>query len=279
MATKKESTELAPVSNFSLVPRYQGMDPDELAELQDELADLDPENGIACRTIKIPSGGGLAYEVEGDDEGDVDYKKEIVGVIIFTHRMNGYWPNAFGSGEDGNKAPDCSSMDGKTGVERDSGEVHNCDTCPYNQYGSAVTQQGDQGRGKACKNMRRIYLMMSGDPNVYLLSVPPTSIRDLNKKLAKIMAQGIPYTGLLVSLKLEKATNTGGIAYSKAVIEKKGILPADVTAAVKQMRAQVKEQYMNMAVTMDDYTTAPPADQAGANFEEVTGTDAELPFN
>lgn len=58
MATKKN--ELAPIDNFQIANRYEGMDPELLAELQDQMEDLDDESGIQCRLIKIPAGGGLA---------------------------------------------------------------------------------------------------------------------------------------------------------------------------------------------------------------------------
>lgn len=289
MATKKNTTtELAPIDTFTIANRYEGMDPDLLAELQDELGDLDAENGIACRQIKIPAGGGLAYEVQGEEEDEVEYMKEITGVIIFTHRMNGFWPGKFGAGDSGeDKIPVCSSMDGKTGLWRDTGEVRNCENCPMNQFGSTTDEKGNQGKGKACKNMRRLYMMLDGDPNVYLLSVPPTSIKDVNRQLVKIMgSKGIPYTGLIVSLRLEKATNGNGVAYSKVLIEKKGLLPPAVSAQAKELRRQVKEQYQNLAVTLDDYITAPAeaapaaaaADQEGFTEVGPAAEEEELPF-
>lgn len=277
MATKKN--ELAIVENFHIANRYDGMDPELLAELQDQLDDLDNENGIDCRHIKIPSGGGLAYEVQGEDDDDVEYKKEISGVIIFTHRMNGYWPNAYGTGGDDDKAPYCSSMDGKTGLCQSTGEVRSCETCPMNQFGSASATKGENARGKACKNMRRLYMMLDNDPNFYLLTVPPTSIKEVNRQLAKIMgSKGIPYTGLIVSLKLEKATNSGGIVYSRVTIERKGLMPPAAAETAKEMRRQIKAQYQNMAITMDDYNVAPAA-PANGDFVEVTDEDGELPFN
>ena len=188
MATKKNETALAVADNFQLMNRYEGIDPELLAELQDEMDDLDPESGITCLKIKIPSGGGLAYEVQTDEEDDAEYMKQIDGVVIFTHRANGFWPGAYGSGEDQNQPPACASMDGKTAIWTDTGELRSCEGCPYNEYGSGADQTGKQGRGKACKNMRRLYLMMSGDPNLYLLTVPPTSIKDVNRQLAKILA-------------------------------------------------------------------------------------------
>lgn len=104
--------------------------------------------------------------------------------------------------------------------------------------------------------MRRLYLMMSGDPNLYLLTVPPTSIKDVNRQLAKILAGGVPYTGMILRFTLEKATNANGVAYSKVVIKKGGILPTAIAAQAIALRRQVKEQYQSVAITLDDYTPA-----------------------
>ena len=254
MATKKNETALAVADNFQLMNRYEGIDPELLAELQDEMEDLDPESGITCLKIKIPSGGGLAYEVQTDEEDDAEYMKQIDAVVIFTHRTNGFWPGAYGSGEDQNQPPACASMDGKTAIWTDTGEVRSCEGCPYNEYGSGADQTGKQSRGKACKNMRRLYLMMSGDPNLYLLTVPPTSIKDVNRQLAKILAGGITATGMILRFTLERATNANGVAYSKVVIKKGGILPKAVADQATALRRQVKDQYKNVAITLDDYT-------------------------
>ena len=120
--------------------------------------------------------------------------------------------------------------------------------------------------------MRRIYQLMDGDPNFYLLSVPPTSIKDVNKQLAKILASGTPYTGMIVSLTLEKAQNSNGVAYSKVVIKKKGLLPPAAAARVMQLRNEIKTQYQSMALTLDDYTAAP---ERGRGVD-VTPDDAEM---
>lgn len=263
MADKKKTTALATLDAFSIVNRYEGMDPELMAELEDEMSDLDPESGITCRKIKIPSGGGLAYEVQGEEETDVEYMKEINAVVVFTHRVNGFWAGSYGD-DDQNKAPICSSMDGKTGVRIDSGEVISCETCPLNQFGSATDQKGNQAKGKACKNMRRLYLMMNGDPNFYLLTVPPTSIKDVNKQLAKIMAGGTPYTGLVLKFTLEKTKNAAGVEYSKVVISKAGLLPPAVSSIAQEMRRQIKEQYQSMAITSDDYAAAPEQSTASS---------------
>jgi len=291
MAQQKKTTALAVMNDFQIVSRYDGMTPEDREELQDQLEDLDPESGIACRKIKIPSGGGTAYEVQGEDDDDTDPMKTITGVVVFTHRLSGYWPNAYGSSNNPeDKLPACASMDGKTGVVQQTGEVITCETCPWNQYGTAKDQAGNQARGKACKNMRRLYILMDGDPNLYLLTVPPTSIRDVNNQLAKIA----PYADKVITLSLEKTTNAGGTPYSKVVIKKAGLLPPAAAATVKELRHQIKAQYKDMAITMDDYTAAPergkPVDvvpddaevaamNGEANFQEAPPHgDEDLPF-
>lgn len=299
----KKTTALAVADSFQLVDRYAGLDPEMMEELQDQMEDLDNDSGILCRKIKVPSGGSLAYVVQGEDDGDEDYQKEIKGVVIFTHRLNGYWPGAFGEG-DTNAPPVCSSMDGEKGRLADGslpvtqeGELITCENCPFNQYGSAVDQKGNASRGKACKNMRRIYLMMDQDPNVYQLTVPPTSIREVSAQMKKILAEGVPYTGLIVKLTLEKAKNAGGIEYAKVAIKKAGLLPPEVAKQATALRREIKAQYMNMKLTFDDYATTPvesaadsgprpagkPVDVSADDFNDgyqdaQPSGDEELPF-
>ena len=273
--------ELTTVENFKIVTGMEAMDEELRAELEDELDDLDDDGGIDAKHIKIPSGGGKAFEVETDDPDDPEVMKEVTGVIIFTHRMNAYWAQKFGeAGEDGNinKSPDCSSMDGKQGVNRETGEIRTCDTCPYNQFGS-------DGKGKACKNMRRLYIMMDTRPDIYLLTVPPTSIRDINKALKKIMGQQhIPYSHMVVTFKLTTSENGDGIKFSKVTLEKKGVLPSDVYAKTAELRKAMKQSYESVAITTDDYKEAAPMEatpEVGPDGFMQAGDiqDGELPFD
>lgn len=285
--TNAKKNEVAVVEKFSLVTGLEAMDEDTKAELADEIGDLDDDGGIEAKHIKIPSGGGKAYEVETDNPDDPDVMKEVEGVIIFTHKMNAYWAHAFREGDaDGNqnRMPDCSSMDGKQGIFRESGEVRDCASCPYNQFGSA-------GRGKACKNMRRLYIMMSGKPDIYLLTVPPTSIRDVNKTLRKIMmTKHIPYSRMVMKFGLAGAESGDGIKYSRVTIDTAGMLPEPLWTATQKIREELKNSYENVAITTADYEApeeAPKAaPQAAAPKTDVDGfmsipdgvKGEELPF-
>lgn len=252
-------TAIATCQDFRLVQYAGDISPEIMEEIQDELSFLGTDIGLDCRKIKVPTSGDLAFKVQGDDDGEVDYRKSIDAVVVFTHQINGRWSGSFGDGGDTlGKVPVCSSMDGQTGVCSETGEVISCSTCPFNAYGSAVGQDGRQSRGKACKNMMRLYLRLSDDPNTYLLTVPPTSVRQVNQQLKKILSTGLPCTSMVINLTLERAQNSGGAEYSRVVLRKVGALPPAAAKAAMQARKIIREQYMQAAITADDYMSAPP---------------------
>lgn len=273
--------ELATISDFKIASTVDSLEPELLAQLQDELDDLDSDIGFDCLRIKVPSGGGQAFEVQAGDS--VDYLKELDCVVVYTHKANSWWGSSYG-GQD--TSPICSSMDGKTGINVDGKSVA-CATCPNNQYGSAINMDGSRGKGKACKNMRRLYLLMSGKPDVYVLTIPPTSTREIDKAMKKMLMSGQPYTGSVVRFTLERTANAAGISYSKVKMTRLGTLPADQLAKVQSWRSRIKADHTQMGVEAADYN-APVAETASAPasasaphspvFEEAEEPDGDFPF-
>ena len=136
--------------------------------------------------------------------------------------------------------------------------------------------------------MRRIYLMLNGKPNLYMLVVPPTSLRDVRTQLKRIVSGGRTYTSMILSFTLTGAVSKGGQDYAKVVIKKVGDLTPEQAQAAKQMRESIKESYKNVTITSDDYYTpedeapqAAPAPATGPDgFMDIPeGEQQELPFN
>ena len=259
----QQNQELAPAESFRVAKMTDGLPPEVQDEILDEMQDLEDAGSLNFKHIKIPgSNGGNAFLVQGDEDGQIDYLKTIDGVIIYTHKCNGYWSEAFSGGQ--TKFPDCASMDGKTGVNAETGEVIECATCPWNQFGTGRNTDGTQSRGKACKNMRRVYLLRDGDTSLYMLSVPPTSIKEVATQLKRLLASGIPYVNMITRFSLEPAVSASGKTYSKVKISKVGLLPPDAAASAQKMRQDLKAILTGAApITSDDYTmedvTPPPA--------------------
>lgn len=243
--------EVANVNAFNLLSVYTGMSEEQKAEYQDELDDLGG-GGIDYRQIKMPTGKVKTFIVEGDNPDDPDMEKELRGVILFTHLMNARWEGDY-SGE--NRLPVCTSWDAKQGVSMGTGECLSCDRCPYNQF----KERADGTMGKECKNMRRIYLMLDGRPNLYLLTVPPTSLKDTQKQLRRIMSGGKPYTQMVLSFTLTGAVSKGGQDYAKLSIAYAGDLSQEQMALTKTMRAEIRDQFKDIAITSEDYDTSGPA--------------------
>lgn len=205
--------------------------------------------------IKIPSGGGLAFELPNeDDPEDPLTEKTVSGIILVHHPINAWWAKEY-SGE--KNPPDCSSMDARIGIDRETGEKIPCAACPKNQWGSAPPyKDGSANNGKACKNMRRVYLLREGYMFPFLLTLPPTSLENFNEYLSKrIVQKGNRSFDVLSTVSLKKDKNKGGIEYSKATWNKPGPLDAETKKAARAYAEQIKPLTQTVAIGADEYST------------------------
>ena len=176
------------------------------AELADDMDGLQ----LSFQRAKIPGGGVLQFELPGEDPENPDYVQTLEGVILFNHSANSYWPA--GSEYDDNTPPQCQSVDGKVGYG-DPGGI--CEACDYNKFGS-----DPNGGGKACKNMRVLYLLRSGEMMPIQLSLPPTSIRPFTTFVnSAFLLRGRRVCSGLVQIGLRKGASNG-FTYSVATFKK-----------------------------------------------------------
>lgn len=246
----------------------------DLAEAVAE--EMDGLGSIPFDRVKIPSGGGLAFELPGEDEEDAESATELIGVILDHNPVNSYWVNKFTGG---NEQPDCSSFDGKQGVVRETGEIRSCETCPYNKFGS-------DNAGKACKNIHRVFMLREGSPVPLILSLPPTSLRYMRNYIAKrVLLKGYRCWQVLTKITLKKEKSKDGITYSRAAFTFLDALTQEQAQQAAAMRDMVKSIYRTIDINAEDYGQA-PADEAaapktdGAGFMNIPdGADEDLPFN
>lgn len=233
-SNKKEKAITVANGGFAL-PNLDG----EIAEAMENEMDGLP---ITFDRAKIPAGGGLAFEVPGEDPDSPDMLKEIIGVIADHHALNAYWQEKF-NGQ--NTPPDCSSMDGKNGEGNPGGK---CSSCPYNQFGS-----GGDGSGKACKNMHRVYLLRSGELIPILLTLPPTSIKAFADYLGKrVVSKGKRSYGVLTKVTLKKAVSSTGIQYSQAQFAVVADLDPAAVKAMREFSERIKPVTRRLAITEVD---------------------------
>lgn len=215
---KKEEQFITPVENLDFQEEMQGLN-------------------ITFDRIKVPSGGGLAFEVPGENPDEPDLQKEFSAVILYHHPVLSYYKEKYTGG---NEAPDCSSFDGINGVERETGEIKKCKDCPLNVFGT-----GENG-GKACKTKRRIFILRANEMLPTILSLPTASIGDFSKYIMRLVSKGKKSNQVVTKFSLKKVQNAGGITYSKVVLATERDLNEEEMKNIAKMTEQVKAIASNL---------------------------------
>ena len=233
------SNELIKTNTGYIIPNVSNDVTEGIAE---ELNGLN----ISLDKVKIPAGGGLAFEVPGEDPESPDSEKEVVGVIVDHYPLNSFWTEKY-TGQ--NVAPECFSTDSRTGTGTPGGE---CAKCPYNKFGS-----GEDGQSKACKNAHRLYILRSGELYPVVITIPPTSLKSLSDYLAKrIVTKGLRSYGVVTKLTLKKATNNTGITYSQVQFSLADKLTPEQTEIMKAYGESIRTVTRTIDLTETDVEEA-----------------------
>ncbi len=210
---------------------------------QDFLEDFDGLT-LSFPRLKVPSGGTVQYELPGGDPEAPDYARSIEAVILYSHDAFAYWPMKKEGGE--NVPPVCSSLDGKTGIGLPGGA---CAQCPFNKYETATDSQGNATKGKACKNMKHLYIIRDGDSMPILFSLPPTSLSSFKEFISKNFALRCrPTYASLVRIGLKKVD--GANAYSVATFSLVRDFSGEELVAVKKYATTFREQIKNLTASI-----------------------------
>ena len=241
-----------------LLPETMG-DGFDSSDLSEDMEGLD----ISFPRVKIPAGGALQFELPSDNPERPTCVSELEGVILYNHSANAYWPE--GSEFNDEAPPLCQSLNGKIGHGEPGGL---CESCGFNFFGSAANH-----RGKACKNMRMIYLLRSGDYLPMQISLPPTSINPFKNFMhAAFMLCNRPVYGSIVKISL-KRVNSNGYTYSVATFRKVRDLAGEELTAMQAYAANFREQIKRMLAEQA------AVKESASNTIEMASTPLELPDN
>lgn len=255
-----------------------------MAEMQEDNAAFD------MQPIKVKvAPGGIGQFLMGDET-----RKTFTAVVAISQKIRGYWPDT-GTGN----APACSSPNGSVGLfnselsdeqfkaatstknphtgvmflseNKPLPEVFACASCPMNQWGSE--HQRRAGKGKACKEMRRLLLLIDDYAMPAILALPPTSIKAWDNYCSALAARRGAYFAVKTKFELDSAKAQGGETYNivKTTVDSL-IKDVDSLRLVSEIRRQYRELVSQMPVVADDYdtttangdtsTTEPDSDEA-----------------
>lgn len=182
------------------------------------LLDLaDNMDGVEARLPQI----SIVHQGQMFKFSDSDRKaSEIVGIILDSNRCNAWWAEAY-TGE--KTPPSCASLDGiKPMPDSELPQAAVCLECPQNQFGSDINDKGEPAPGKACKNMRRLHVLMEDSMIPYRLTLPPSGLKAWDQFATALTGRALPYQAMTVKITLRSAQNKGGIEYSEPVFAVEG---------------------------------------------------------
>lgn len=216
-------------------------------------------------TVKCPPGDADAFTYTAG--GRNISTKRIKGFMVHYVAQRAFWSNP----DPSNSPPNCASTDNKKadpGGLFAAGSQDNptglCANCPMSQKGTDLKG----GRMPACKEQRRLFVVLKGLLLPIIIAAPPSSIGGLKDFLVSMAMAQQGWWLVPLEFSLEKATSAAGQTFNKIVVaadEEAVPLGENEIEAVEAYREYVKELV----------TTQPPVFESDAPSGGFSVGDAE----
>lgn len=208
-------------------------------------------------SIKIPSGGGVTFDMPGENPDEPESVRAFSAVILLQHPLNSFYASEY---QGGSNPPDCGSYDGIFGTGTPGGS---CKTCPYNAFGS-----GKNG-GKACKNRRRLYVLPEGEIFPMILTLPTGSLKGFTRYLMRILPKFKASNAVVTRFTLKRATSGSGMVYSQAQFALDRVLSSEEYALIRKLTEQVKQLSASIGYDAEDPAPLNVDPETGAVIEPL----------
>ena len=170
-----------------------------------------PSISIKGKVFTIVSGGERHVLPNPKDPDSPATRINVVIVKACPDKSKTYYAGGYKEGSTGEEArPTCFSNNGKlpdpAAVDP---QCETCAACRWNVFGTSRGADGSMGKGKACADFVRIVVCTPDDPEtLYLLRVPPASIKALGELSKTLNARHVPYQGVVteISFDMKEAT-------------------------------------------------------------------------
>jgi hypothetical protein len=194
------------------------------------------------------------------------YPAQYLDVVIVSANPNltkTYYATTFT--DDSAERPDCWSEDGVTPAAPNPAN-NICATCPKNQFGSRISDNGS--KGKACSDTRKLVIVPATNitnesfGGGMMLRVSPTGLQDLANYNKKLRSGGAAYFAVVTRLSFDST-----LAYPKLTFTPMRYLTEAEFAQVQALRDDEHTNHILNSVYVeatpaDDFSTgigAPPA--------------------
>lgn len=155
---------------------------DSILEIQDNMALVE---NFKIQRIKVTTDGAETVE------GEVPVMS-FIGNIIHAKRVNAFYAKGYNPKVKAER-PTCASSDGiKPDKEIQSPQHVTCRGCPKAEFGTSV-----MGAGKACRNLRPLYVVLPETTIPKQLQITPTSLANFSRYMIEIAGRTLNYKKVL----------------------------------------------------------------------------------
>lgn len=201
-------------SNAALPAYLKGAAADTANALAAHHTESFPVLSIKGKTWTVVKGGERNIIMNPKDPDSPATYIEAVIVKASPVKNKVWYAGSYVEGAEPGK-PDCYSVDGeKPAADAEKPQAKSCAACPKNQWGSKVSTDGTNSKGKACSDTIRLAVApVSALNDPMLLRIPPASIKaagEYGKLLAK---RGVPLGAVITKLKFNPDAPTPQVMF------------------------------------------------------------------
>jgi hypothetical protein len=205
---------------------------------------------ITAPRVDILHAGANAFKFcEAPEEEQI--KKSFNAIIIHVDPQRAFWKTGAEEGGTG-QMPDCYSRD-LVKPDPEAGDQQNadCASCPHNAFGS----DPKGGRGKACKEVRRVFFLPEGKLDQHVMNVPPTSLKSLKTYFTFLAEHKVNRPQMAITKFSTKAVeNKEGTGYTELALTYVKPVDPRLLMLVLQMKKGIEEMTRHAApIQRDDY--------------------------
>ena len=234
------------------IKEQEAMVPEELR------GEFDTKENMEGVTPKFPN-IKILHQAQLFEFPDGSKIESFNGIILDTNRVNAWWEESFDL-TGGGVPPDCFSLDGIHCSQNSSKpQCELCGTdkspkCPLNKFQSEVKKDGSAGRGKACKNMKRIHIVLEGQMLPYRLILPPSNLGAIDEYISLLESRGTPYQLVVTKFGLKESQNKDGIKSSIVSLHPASYI-TDIPQGkrLKKMLVELKPSMREQEIVFEDY--------------------------
>lgn len=166
---------------------------------------------ILSPRVDILHAGAVAFKFREAAEED-QIKKSFSGILIHVDPQRAWWEKGLEEAG-GGQMPDCFSRN-LVAPDKDCGKPQSdtCASCQYNAFGS----DAKGGRGKGCKEMRRLFFLPEGKMDAHVMTVPPSSLKALKSYFTFLAEHKVSRPQMVITkFSVKQAENKDGTEYSE----------------------------------------------------------------